>query len=66
MLDRTQRRGGDAKAQLRCKTSEISVTLQRFGRNRVRVLWFEWLTRLPVCTALPVKSQRRDIMLLLT
>jgi hypothetical protein len=27
----------------------------------VRVLRLEWLTRLPVCTPLPVSSQRRDI-----
>jgi hypothetical protein len=27
----------------------------------VRVLRFEWLTLLPVWTALPVSSQRRDI-----
>src|SRR5208283_3214134 len=49
------------KRTFRCKTSEMSVTLQRFGKNLVRVLRLEWLTKLPVCTALPVNSQRRDI-----
>src|SRR5260370_40499907 len=45
----------------RASESEISVTLQRLGKKRVRVLRLEWLTLLPVCTALPVNSQRRDI-----
>src|SRR5262249_49406250 len=44
--------------------SERRVTLTRFGRNRVFVLRFEWLTRLPTRTAFPVSSQRRDIAVL--
>ena len=45
----------------RPRVSEIRVTRHRFGRKRVRVLWLEWLTLLPVWTAIPVSSQRRDI-----
>jgi len=41
--------------------SDWSVTLTRFGRNLRLVLRFEWLTRWPDNTALPVSSQRRDI-----
>src|SRR4051794_14170784 len=37
------------------------VTLSRFGRNRRLVLILEWLTLCPTRTALPVRSQRRDI-----
>src|SRR5918993_1405678 len=45
----------------RLSVSETSVTLQRFGRNFRFVLRFEWLTRWPLSTALPVSSQRRDM-----
>ena len=46
--------------------SDCSVTLQRFGRNFRFVLRFEWLTRWPLSTALPVSSQRRDIAIILS
>src|SRR5258707_1168142 len=42
--------------------SEITVTLSRFGRNRRLVLWFEWLTLWPTRADLPVRSQRRDMV----
>ena len=45
----------------RCSASDIKVTLQRLGKNRVRVFRLEWLTRLPDWTALPLSSQRRDM-----
>ena len=45
----------------RCSVSDCRVTLQRFGRNFRLVLRFEWLTRWPLSTALPVSSQRRDM-----
>ena len=59
----TERRAAAAMRRRtgRWSASDISVTLHRFGRKRVRVLRFEWLTRLPVWTALPVSSQRRDM-----
>src|SRR5690606_6584796 len=40
----------------------MSVTLQRFGKKRRRVLLFAWLTLLPYWTDLPVNSQARDIL----
>jgi hypothetical protein len=62
MLDGTQGRGRNPQADRTTERVGDSVTLQRFGRNRVLVLMFEWLTRLPDWTALPVNSQRRDMM----
>src|ERR1700675_1477998 len=46
---------------LRPSTSEMKVTLHRFGRNRRLVLMLEWLTLLPTSGPLAVNSQRRDI-----
>src|SRR5271168_4528241 len=59
----TERRAAAATRRRteRPSVSEISVTWHRFGRKRVRVFRFEWLTLLPDWTALPVSSQRRDI-----
>jgi len=42
----------------RASASDVSVTLTRLGRKRVRVLRLEWLTRLPDCT--PCRSIRND------
>src|ERR1700722_9118535 len=42
-------------------TSEMKVTLHRFGRKRRLVLMLEWLTVWPTCGPLAVSSQRRDI-----
>src|SRR6195952_4092116 len=47
---------------LRPSTSEMKVTLHRFGRNRRLVLILEWLTVCPTCGPLAVSSQRRDIV----
>src|SRR6185437_6807783 len=47
---------------LRPSTSEMKVTLHRFGRNRRLVLIFEWLTLWPTSGPLAVSSQRRDIV----
>src|SRR3954447_3187703 len=48
---------------LRPSTSEMKVTLQRFGKNLRLVLMLEWLTLWPVWGALAVSSQRRDMVL---
>src|SRR5580704_9186231 len=45
----------------RPSASEMSVTFNRFGRNRRLVLIFEWLTLCPTCAPLPVSSHRRDM-----
>src|SRR6202043_1242547 len=47
---------------LRPSTSDMKVTLHRFGRNRRLVLILEWLTLWPTCGPLAVSSQRRDIL----
>ena len=47
MLDRAQRGRADAQAHGALSRSESSVTWTRFGKKRVRVLRFEWLTLLP-------------------
>src|ERR1700722_9927474 len=41
--------------------SDIMVTLTRLAKKRRLVLMFEWLTRWPTCSPLPVNSQRRDM-----
>src|SRR5262249_29952668 len=46
----------------RPSTSEISVTLCKFGRNLRLVLRFEWLTLWPDWTAFSVRAQRRDMV----
>src|SRR5882757_3767415 len=45
----------------RPSASEISVTLNRFGRNRRLVLILEWLTLWPTWGPFAVSSQRRDM-----
>src|SRR6201996_1374034 len=47
---------------LRPSTSEMKVTLHRFGRKRRLVLILEWLTLWPTWGPLAVSSQRRDIV----
>src|SRR5215469_9795833 len=47
---------------LRPSTSEMKVTLHRFGRKRRLVLMLEWLTLWPTWGPLAVSSQRRDIV----
>src|SRR5262249_2542421 len=46
----------------RPSASDIMVTLTRLARNRRLVLMLEWLTLWPTCAALPVNSQRRDML----
>src|SRR3569833_380074 len=50
---------------LRPRTSEMKVTLHRFGRKRRLVLMLEWLTLWPTWGPLAVSSQRRDIVQIL-
>ena len=49
----------------RFRTSEISVTSLRFGKNRRRDLLLAWLTVLPDIGPLPVSSQTRDMVVFL-
>ena len=46
-------------------TSDSIVTSFKFGRNRLFVLLFAWLTLFPTITPFPVNSHRRDIILAL-
>ena len=61
MIDGLQRIGRNRSFTERPSASDISVTLNRFGRNRRLVLMLEWLTLWPTMRRLPVRSQRRDI-----
>src|SRR3569832_2113200 len=53
------------KRTLRPSTSEMKVTLHRFGRKRRLVLMLEWLTLWPTWGPLAVSSQRRDMLQIL-
>ena len=43
--------------------SDVKETIFKFGKNRRFVLFFAWLTLLPVRAILPVSSHRLDIFL---
>ena len=64
MVNRAQCRGRDPQLERLARTSEISVTSFRLGKNRRLDLLLAWLTLWPDIGPLPESSQTRDIALI--